>query len=206
MVVGASAEADEPPLLPASAFRVQDVCALDPFTAEGAQGLERVMRQRCRTADGPASAEAQGEVQRWGQFAEGRIGHTLSWGARALSARLRLGLGVNLRSTSMDTHAELAGGLWWRPIRRWALNVRFGDRRHDDGAVDRRLSVTSVWRPTNEHVLFTRWRSEDDEPLREYGLRWWMVPERVSFDLVWQATAEQDASGQLQLKWRGLDL
>lgn len=194
------------PLLPASAFQTLRGCPLEPFVPLDPKRLEQLLRERCRQPQTSLAPLGLGSLRREGQQAQGRLGHELAWRAHDLQARLRLGLAAGLAPGAVSARAELAAGLWWQPDRSWGLNLRVGGRHDEDGDTEHRWAVTSVWRPTTQHVLFSRWHLQDDDAAHELGLRWWLVAERVSLDLLWPTADGEPEGASVSLSWRGLDL
>lgn len=194
--------------LPAAAFAAHPSCPLDPFAAQDAYALERRLRGQCRGAPLLGGSSVLGGA---GHRATWRIDHQLSLQAwRQLVARVRLRLNAAVDAAGgkvepLSGQAELAAGLWWQPTRQWAMHLRYGQRSQRDVTLER-TELTGAWRLSEEQLLFTRWTEVQDDAFGELGLRWWLVPRAVSFDLAWPATLDTPDGARLRLSWQGFTL
>ena len=195
--------------LPATAFATHPACPLDPFAAQDAYALEQRLSGRCRGAPALGGASVLGGA---GHRATWRLDHQLSlqaWEQLVARVRLRLNAAVDAAGGNVQPlsgQAELAAGLWWQPTPDWAMHLGYGQRTERELTVER-TELTGAWRLSDEQMVFTRWTGlQDDTALGELGLRWWLVPRAVSFDLAVPARLDTPDGARLRLSWRGFSL
>lgn len=207
LAAAAPAVAERAPLLPPQAFQLPRACAIDPFAALGASQVEHRLASGCAGAWARPQLTPRLGFERSGGRAEAWIGQRMAWQGIGLSARLQFDMAARLTPDALSARTRFAAGVWWQPDRRMALGLRLGGRRDDDGERSHQVSLTSAWRPFADNLLFTRWREDGTDAVREVGWRWWLVARRVSLDLLLPADPERDREpARLSFAWRGLRL
>jgi hypothetical protein len=191
------------PALPGSAFVERMVCPpLDPFAAEEAQRLDDRLERRCRV---PALGRSAPMVEGAGQRSTLRLEQQFGVEHGAFAARLQVQMKAivdgAVGAAALTPQTELAAGLWWQPMRSFAVLLRHGERREPQGAA-RRTELTGAWRLTADALLTSGWTGWQDSPEHRVGLRWRLLPSMV-LDLAVPAEGIEQRPLRLQLNWSG---
>jgi hypothetical protein len=184
-----------PPVLPASAFVVPQPCRVDPYGDSIPEQRELQLDRACgldrleMRVDGPrvqpqavAMATPKLEVDQLLSRNDGWLTHSL---------RLGWSAALDDKAGRLQTdHALLAAGTLLRLSDDWALDMNVG---RDIGArLPTRTTVTGLWRPLDDGMLFAQVAPEATGFASTVGLRWWLVPKRLVFDVA----ARRSADGQ----------
>ena len=184
-----------PPVLPDSAFIVPQPCRVDPYGDANPEQRELQLDRACgqdrlqMRVDGPrvqpqavAMATPKLEVDQLLSRNDGWLTHSL---------RLGWSAALDDKAGRLQTdHALLAAGTMLRLSEEWALDMNVG---RDVGAkLPTRTTVTGLWRPLDDGMLFAQVTPEAAGLASTVGLRWWLVPKRLVFDVA----ARRSADGQ----------
>ncbi len=196
-----------PPVLPASAFIVPQPCRVDPYGDANAEQREQQLDRACgldqvqMRADGPRVQPQAGAVAMATPKLE--VDQLLSRQEGWLTHSLRLGWSAALddKAGRLQTdHALVAAGTMLRLNDDWAVDMNVG---RDVGAkLPTRTTFTGLWRPLDEGMVFAQLAPEAAGLAGTVGLRWWLVPRRLVFDVA----ARRSADGQTVEPRLGLSL
>ena len=127
--------------------------------------------------------------------------HSQQWSALSapLTTSVRMGWQGSregrLGQVQSDQRALLATGGLLKLGPDAALDMSVGRLRSGtlkSGELRTRTSVTGLWRPMGEHMVYAQWAEEPTGVAREVGVRWWLQPGRLSLDM----GARRSADGQ----------
>lgn len=193
------------PVLPGSAFVAPSPCRVDPFSDASPDQREREFNQACGR-DRPGVRFVKPDPRRLGMEAD----QLLTRPADPLRASVRLGWSGAQEAAvrggpAMTGRADAAAGMRMRVTGDWALDVKLG--RAAGTGPQKRHTVAALWRPGGENLLFTQWAEEEAGLAHSIGMRWWLLPGKVVFDL----TARRPPAGgtvepRIGLSWFGLRL
>ncbi|MEP7283072.1 MAG: hypothetical protein ABI696_13920 [Rubrivivax sp.] len=191
------------PALPGSAFVARMVCPpLDPFAAEEAQRLDDRLQGRCRVPPlGRSAPMVEGSGQRSTLRLEQQFGVQHGTLAARLQVQMKAIIDGAVGAAALTPQSEVAAGLWWQPMRSFAVLLRHGERRELQGTA-RRTELTGAWRLTADALLTSGWTGWQHTPEHRIGLRWRLLPGMV-LDLAIPAEGIEHRPLRLQLNWSG---
>ena len=186
-----------PPVLPDSAFVVPQACRVDPYgdanpeqrelQLDRACGLDRTQMRLDGPRVEPKVATVSTATPKFG--VDELVSRQDGW----LTNSLRLGWSAALddKVGRMQTdHALMAAGTMLRLNEDWAVDMNVG---RDVGAkLPTRATFTGLWRPLDDGMVFAQLAPETAGLASTVGLRWWLVPKRLVFDVA----AHRSADGQ----------
>jgi hypothetical protein len=194
-----------PPVLPDSAFVVPQPCRVDPYGDASLEQRELQLDRACgqdrlqMRVDGPrvqpqavAMATPKLEVDQLLSRNDGWLTHSL---------RLGWSAALDDKAGRMQTdHALFAAGTMLRLNDDWAIEMNVG---RDVGArLPARTTFAGLWRPLDDGMLFAQVTPEATGLASTVGMRWWLVPKRLVFDVA----ARRSADGQVIEPRVGLSL
>jgi hypothetical protein len=192
------------PALPGKAFVAPAPCRTDAFSDAGLDQQEREFEQTCGAAKAPLQF-SNPDPRRLGMQAD----RLLTRADDPLRASVRLGWSgmhqAAMRTPAVTGQAQAAAGMRMRMTADWAIDVKFG--RAAGAGPQMRNTLAALWRPGGENLLITQWSAEEAGLARSVGMRWWLMPGRVVFDL----TARRPPTGgqvepRIGLSWFGFRL
>ncbi|NML17738.1 hypothetical protein [Azohydromonas caseinilytica] len=212
-----------------TAFTAPRDCPLDPFASPSTDDRVQQLRKDCgrdrlrlgvdgsrvelatvqpAALLGPAPASPQAPLK-----LEVDQLHSQQWSALSapLITSLRLGWQGSregrLGQVQSDQRALLATGGLLRLGPDAALDMSVGRLRSGtlkSGELRTRTSVTGLWRPMGEHMVYAQWAEEPTGVAREVGVRWWLQPGRLALDMGARRSAEgQPLEPRLSLSMSG---
>ena len=184
-------------VLPESAFVMPQPCRVDPYgDADPAQrelqldrscGLDRLQMR----VDGPrVQSQAAAVTMAAPKF---EVDQLLSRNDGFLTHSLRLGWSAAFDDGSgklQTDHALLAAGTMLRLNEDWAVDMNVG--RDVGGKLPLRTTFSGLRRPIDDGMLFAQLAPETAGLAGTVGLRWWVLPKRLVFNVA----AHRSADGQ----------
>jgi len=194
-----------PPALSGTGFSAPATCpSIDAFGNEDPQRLEQRLDGRCRVPRllGRSAPMVEGGGQRGTWRLEQQVGVERGSLAARLQVQLKAIVDGAVGAAALTPQTEFAAGLWWQPLRDFALQLRHGERRQADGAA-RRTELTGAWRMTADALLYSGWTGLHAMADPRVGLRWWLVPGVVLLEVAVPVDGIALRPLRLQLNWRG---
>jgi hypothetical protein len=190
------AAAEEAPLLRGEAFEAPVACTVDPFADPSLDQREASLQRHCgrdrldvrldtprlRASDtGPDQVVVEVDQVLTRQIRDAFTASArLGWQAATDDGFSRLEHG----------RALLAAGGRLRLHDRWAVDMNWGGELAGD--LRRRSTMTGLWRPARDHLLFAELAAEDNGVANVVGYRWWIVPGKAVVDV----SARREPGGQ----------
>jgi hypothetical protein len=187
VALAGAAAAEETPLLHGEAFAPPAACSVDPFADASLEQREQSLQRDC----GRDRLNVKLDTPRVGAHDTGpnqvvvEVDQVLTRQVLdAFTASARLGWQGATQdgfSRLQTGRALLAANGRLRLHERWALDMNWGGELAD--GLRRRATMSGLWRPAEDHLLFAELAAEDGGVANVVGYRWWVVPGKAVVDL-----------------------